>query len=253
EKQYSFIENAKEKGYDVLAMEGQLDTHFINFLEQKFENSHFARVDADVIDKLIQKEDKKETELSQEEQDELASIFQSQLPNMGNFTVTFEPLDEKEEPLTITQSEFMRRMKDMAEMGGGPMQFYGQMPDSYNLVVNTNHRLVEKIRQEKNEQLGEELKKINSEIKPLQDEKDRINKANEGKKDEEMPQGDKDNLQDLDKQISEKQNQKENKLKEFAKENKLVKQIIDLALLANNMLKGEALDRFVKRSVDMIE
>ena len=253
EKQYSFIENAKEKGYDVLEMEGQLDTHFINFLEQKFENSHFARVDADVIDKLIQKEDKKETELSQEEQEELSSIFNSQLPNIGNFTVTFEPLDENEEPLTITQSEFMRRMKDMAELGGGPMQFYGQMPDSYNLVVNTNHRLIEKVRQEKEEKLGDELKKINSEIKPLQDEKDRINKANEDKKDEEMPQADKDNLQDLDKQISEHKNQKESKLQEFAKENNLVKQLIDLALLANNMLKGEALDRFVKRSVDMIE
>jgi molecular chaperone HtpG len=133
------------------------------------------------------------------------------------------------------------------------MQFYGQMPDSYNLVVNTNHRLVEKIRQEKDEKLGDELRKINNEIKPLQDEKDRINKANEDKKDEEMPQADKDNLQDLDKQISEYQKQKEGKLKEFAKENNLVKQLIDLALLANNMLKGEALDRFVKRSVDMIE
>ncbi|MEF8844043.1 MAG: molecular chaperone HtpG [Bacteroidales bacterium] len=253
EKQYSFIESAKEKGYDVLAMEGQLDTHFINFLEQKFENSHFARVDADVVDNLIQKEDKKETELSQEEQNELASIFKSQLPNIGNFNVTFEPLGENEEPLTITQSEFMRRMKDMAELGGGPMQFYGQMPDSYNLVVNTNHRLVEKIRQEKDEKLGNELTKINNEIKPLQDEKDRINKANEDKKDEEMPQADKDNLQDLDKQISEYQNQKESKLKEFAKENNLVKQLIDLALLANNMLKGESLDRFVKRSVDMID
>ena len=253
EKQYSFIEDAKAKGYDVLEMEGQLDTHFINFLEQKFENSHFARVDADIIDKLIQKEDKEETQLSQDEQDELSSIFKSQLPDTGNFTVTFEPLGEKEEPLTITQSEFMRRMKDMAELGGGPMQFYGQMPDSYNLVVNTNHRLIEKIRTAKEDELGDELKKINQEIKPLQDEKARINKANEDKKEEEMPQADKDNLKDLDEQIQEQQNLKENKLKDFAKEHKLVKQLIDLALLANNMLKGEALNRFVKRSVDLID
>ena len=253
EKQYSFIENAKAKGYDVLEMEGQLDTHFINFLEQKFENSHFARVDADIIDKLIQKEDKEETQLSQDEQDELSSIFKSQLPDTGNFTVTFEPLNKKEEPLTITQSEFMRRMKDMAELGGGPMQFYGQMPDSYNLVVNTNHRLIEKIRTAKEDELGDELKKINQEIKPLQDEKARINKANEDKKEEEMPQADKDNLKDLDEQIQEQQNLKENKLKDFAKEHKLVKQLIDLALLANNMLKGEALNRFVKRSVDLID
>ena len=253
EKQYSFIENAKAKGYDILEMEGQLDTHFINFLEQKFENSHFARVDADIIDKLIQKEDKEETQLSQDEQDELSSIFKSQLPDTGNFTVTFEPLGEEEEPLTITQSEFMRRMKDMAELGGGPMQFYSQMPDSYNLVVNTNHRLIEKIRTAKEDELGDELKKINQEIKPLQDEKARINKANEDKKEEEMPQADKDNLKDLDEQIQEQQNLKENKLKEFAIEHKLVKQLIDLALLANNMLKGEALNRFVKRSVDLIE
>jgi len=253
EKQYSFIENAKAKGYDILEMEGQLDTHFINFLEQKFENSHFARVDADIIDKLIQKEDKEETQLSQDEQDELSSIFKSQLPDTGNFTVTFEPLGEEEEPLTITQSEFMRRMKDMAELGGGPMQFYSQMPDSYNLVVNTNHRLIEKIRTAKEDELGDELKKINQEIKPLQDEKARINKANEDKKEEEMPQADKDNLKDLDEQIQEQQNLKESKLKEFAIEHKLVKQLIDLALLANNMLKGEALNRFVKRSVDLIE
>ncbi len=253
EKQYSFIENAKAKGYDMLEMEGQLDTHFINFLEQKFENSHFARVDADIIDKLIQKEDKEETQLSQDEQDELSSIFKSQLPDTGNFTVTFEPLGEEEEPLTITQSEFMRRMKDMAELGGGPMQFYSQMPDSYNLVVNTNHRLIEKIRTAKEDELGDELKKINQEIKPLQDEKARINKANEDKKEEEMPQADKDNLKDLDEQIQEQQNLKESKLKEFAIEHKLVKQLIDLALLANNMLKGEALNRFVKRSVDLIE
>ncbi|MFO8081219.1 MAG: molecular chaperone HtpG, partial [Armatimonadota bacterium] len=253
EKQFSFIENAKQKGYDVLEMEGQLDTHFINFLEQKFENSSFARVDADVIDKLIQKKDKEETQLSQEEQDDLATIFKSQLPDIGNFTVTFEPLGDNEDPLTITQSEFMRRMKDMAQLGGGPMQFYGQMPDSYNLVVNTNHKLIDKIKKEKDEKLGEELQAINNEIKPLQNEKDNINKANEGKNEEDMPQGDKDNLQDLDKQINEKKAQKDAKLKEFAREHKLVKQLIDLALLANNMLKGESLDRFVKRSVDLIE
>ncbi|MBS3808024.1 MAG: molecular chaperone HtpG [Bacteroidales bacterium] len=253
DKQYSFIENAKEKGYDVLDLSGQLDTHFINFLEQKLENSHFARVDADVIDKLIQKEDKEETQLSQEDQDELSSILKSQLPDIGQFTVTFEPLGENEDPLTITQSEFMRRMKDMAEMGGGPMNFYGEMPDSYNLVVNTNHRLIQKILNNKNNDLGDELRKLNSEVKPLQDEKDRINEANKDKKEEEMPQGDKDNLQDIDKQISELQQQKEEKLTQYGKKSQLVKQLIDLALLANNMLKGEALDKFVKRSIKLIK
>lgn len=253
DKQYSFIENAKQKGYDVLDLSGQLDTHFINFLEQKLESSHFARVDADVIDKLIQKEDKEETQLSEGDQNDLSTILKTQLPDIGNFTVTFEPLGEEEEPLTITQSEFMRRMKDMAELGGGPMSFYGEMPDSYNLVVNTNHRLIQKILKNKNNDLGDELSKVNNEIKPLQDEKNRINEANKDKKEEDMPQGDKDNLGDLDKQIGELQQQKEEKLTQYGRKSQLVKQLIDLALLANNMLKGEALDKFVKRSIKLIK
>ena len=253
DKQYTFIENAKNKGYDVLDLSGQLDTHFINFLEQKMDNSSFARVDADVIDKLIQKEDKQETQLSQDDQDELATILKSQLPDIGTFTVTFEPQGEDQDPLAITQSEFMRRMKDMAELGGGPMSFYGEMPDTYNLVVNTNHRLIEKMINNKNNDLGDELNKIKNEVKPLQQEKDRINEANKDKKEEEMPQGDKDNLQDLDKQINELNSQKEQKLTEYGKKSQLVKQLIDLALLSNNMLKGEALDKFVKRSIKLIK
>ncbi len=253
DKQYTFIENAKERGYDVLDMSGQLDAHFINFLEQKLDNVQFARVDADVIDKLIQKEDKEETDLSAEQQEDLTSVFQSQLPDIGNFTVTFEPLGEKDEPLTITQSEFMRRMKDMAEMGGGPMNFYGEMPNSYNLVVNTNHRLIKKIGEDKENKLGEEINKIREEMKPLQKEKENIEKNKEGKKDEEIPQADKDNLNDLEKQINELNEKKNGKLKEYASKNKLVKQLIDLALLANNMLTGAALDKFVKRSVDLIK
>jgi molecular chaperone HtpG len=253
EKQYSFIEKAKEKGYDVLVMDGQIDAHFINFLEQKFENSQFVRVDADVVDKLIQKENKEETQLSQTEQDELSTVFKSQVPDIGNFTVTFEPMGENDEPITITQSEFMRRMKDMAELGGGPMSFYGEMPNSYNLVVNTNHRLVNKIKEEKDQQLGDELKKLDNEIQPYEKEKDSINEANKDKKDEEIAQADKDNLNDIEKEINKLKSQKDEKLESFGKENKLVKQLIDLALLANNMLKGEALDKFVKRSVELIK
>jgi molecular chaperone HtpG len=234
-------------------MSGQLDTHFINFLEQKLENSHFARVDADVIDKLIQKEDQQETQLSEEEQEQLSTILKSQLPDIGNFTVTFEPLGEEEDPLTITQSEFMRRMKDMAEMGGGPMSFYGEMPDSYNLVVNTNHRLIQKIINNKEERLGDEMKQLNNEIKPLQDEKDRINEANKDKKEEDMPQGDRDNLKDLDEQINAWKQKKEERLTQYGKKSQLIRQLVDLALLANNMLKGEALDKFVKRSIKLIK
>jgi len=253
DKQYSYIEKAKAKGYDVLVMDGQLDTHLINQLEQKFENSHFARVDADVIDNLIQKEDKKETELPKEEQDDLASIFKSQLPDIGTFTVSCEPMGENEDPLTITQSEFMRRMKDMAEMGGGPMNFYGQMPDTYNLVLNTDHRLIKKVKNLKDEKLGNELQQSNNEIKSLEKEKENINTANKDKKEEEMPQADKDNLKDLDKQIDDLKKKKEENLTEFGKKSQLIKQLIDLALLANNMLKGESLDRFVKRSVELIK
>ncbi len=253
DKQYSFIEKAKEKGYDVMLMDGQIDAHFINFLEQKFENSRFVRVDADVVDKLIEKEDKEETQLSEKEQEELSTIIKSQLPDIGNVTVTFEPMGEKDDPITITQSEFMRRMKDMAELGGGPMSFYGDMPDSYNLVVNTNHRLINKIKEKKDKEVGEELNKLDNEIQPYEKEKQNINEANKEKKDEEIPQADKDNLQDLDKEINELKSKKEEKLKAFGKKQKLVKQLIDLALLANNMLKGEALNKFVKRSVDLIK
>ena len=253
EKQYTFIEKAKAKGYDVLLMDGQIDTHFVNYLEQKFEKSNFVRVDADVVDKLIQKDDKQETQLSKDEQEDLEAVFKSQLPNMGNFTVTFEPMGEEEDPLTITQSEFMRRMKDMAELGGGGMNFYGQMPDTYNLVVNTDHRLVKKIKEEKDEKLGQELQKFHSEIKPLKDEMENINTANKDKKDEEIAQADKDNLKDLENQVTELRNKKEEKLTQFGKENKLVKQLIDLALLANNMLTGQALDKFVKRSVELMK
>jgi molecular chaperone HtpG len=144
-------------------------------------------------------------------------------------------------------------MKDMAAMGGGPMNFYGQMPDTYNLVINTDHRLIKKIKEEKDEKIGEELKQMNDEIKPLQKEKENINTANKDKSQEEMPQADKDNLKDLDKQIDEIKQKKEEKLTSFGKDNQLVKQLIDLALLANNMLKGESLDRFVKRSVELIK
>jgi len=147
----------------------------------------------------------------------------------------------------------MRRMKDMAAMGGGPMNFYGQMPDTYNLVLNTDHRLIKKVKNLKDEKLGEELQKVNDEIKPLEKEKENINTANKDKKEEEMPQADKDNLKDLDKQIDDLKKQKEEKLTEFGKKSQLVKQLIDLALLANNMLKGESLDQFVKRSVQLIK
>ncbi len=251
EKQYAFIEAAKSKGYDVLEMEGQLDTHFINHLETKFKDSRFVRVDADVADNLIQKEESKESRLTKEQQDDLSEVFRSQLPETPNFNVVFESMDESDNPVIITQSEFMRRMKDMAELSGG-MGFYGDMPENFNLVVNSNHELVQRIAREKDEAVGDELKKISEKLNPLEQSKNELEKANEKKKEEEVAQADRDRLDELKKKIEELQGKRKEILAGFGRENKLVKQLIDLALLSNNMLKGEDLTKFVRRSIDLI-
>ena len=252
EGQYTFIEAAKNKGYDVLLMDGQLDTHFINNIESKFKDSRFVRVDADVADKLIEKEEKTESKLTDAQRENLTPVFKSQLQNNANFMVVFENLSENDSPVLITQSEFMRRMKDMSAMGGGGMNFYGEMPDSYNLVINTNHPLVNRISSDLESSVGEEVKKINERIKPIEENKTELEKANEKKKDEEIKQEEKDRIADLDKKITEFRDKKETVLKDFGKGNKLVKQLIDLALLSNNMLKGEELNKFIKRSIDLI-
>jgi len=253
EKQHSFIQSAKDKGYDVLIMNGQLDTHFINQLEQKLEHTRFVRVDADIVDKLIPKEDKKESALSNDEQNELRPVFESQVPAEGHYFVSFEALGENENPMIITQSEFMRRMKDMSAMGGGAMGFYGNLPDSYNLVVNTNHPLVEKVIADKSKKLSKKLDEVNSNLIPLKEEKELIENALKSKKEEEKPQLEKDKSTELSTKIEVIEKEKKELLQAFGKDHKLVKQLIDLALLSNNMLKGEALTNFIKRSVDMIK
>jgi len=254
EDQFSFIEAAKNKGYDVLLMDGQLDTHFINHLEQKFEKARFVRVDSDVPEKLIPKEEQNELNLSDEEKDNLTTIFKSQVPNIekANFVVSFEALSDQDKPVMITQQEFMRRMKEMSQTGGGPMMFYGDMPDSYNLVVNGNHKLIRRIVDDCEKEAGETVNSLRSKMQSLEARKSELEKAKEGKKDEEVPQAEKEELEDVEKKISELKNKKEEALKDFASKNKLVSQLIDLALLSNNMLKGEALNRFVKRSIDLI-
>ncbi len=251
EKQYSFIETAKSRGYDVLIMDGQLDIHFINHLETKFKDTRFVRVDADVIDKLILKEEKTDSMLPAEQQNDLAVCFRSVLPEKPMFNVTFEAMSENDNPVVITQSEFMRRMKDMSEMGGG-MGFYGEMPDSFNLVVNTNHPLIIKLAGEKDKSAGKELEKISEKINPVKTAREELEKANRDKKDEEIAQADKDRLTDLDKKLGDLETKRENVLKKVALDNKLIRQLIDLALLSNNMLKGEDLSRFVKRSIDLM-
>ncbi|MFA8435055.1 MAG: molecular chaperone HtpG [Marinifilaceae bacterium] len=253
DEQFTYIEAAKAKGYDVLLMDSQLDNHFINHLEQKETTKKYVRVDSDVVDKLIQKEEVKESKLTEEQRGELSPVFQSQLPTDGtNFMVNFESLGENGAPLMITQAEFMRRMKEMAAMNPG-MGFYGEMPDSYNLVVNTDHELVEKIMQEKDATLTEKLAEVKAKIDPLAAEKAQLEELKKDKKEEEVSQEEKDKLAETEKELTALNAEKNEILTSYGKDNQLVKQLIDLALLANNMLKGEALSQFVKRSVDMIK
>ncbi len=251
EEQYSFIENAKNKAYDVLLLDGDLDSHIINKLEQKFEKSRFSRVDADVVEKLIQKEENLESNLTQEEQEEFSPVFKSVLGN--NFNVSFETLKEDSAPIIITQNEFMRRMKDMAELSGGGTPYYGNMPDSFNFVVNSNHPLIKKVKEEKDIALKDKIENINAEIIPLDSEKMDLEKSKEGKKEEEILQADKDKLEDVNKKIEDLKGNKNEFISKYGKENKLVSQLIDLALISNNMLKGKALDKFVKRSLEIMK
>ena len=251
-EQFSYIEKAKAKGYDVLLMDGQLDTHFINHLEQKHADHKYFRVDSDVVEKLIQKEETRKSDLSEAEQDELRPVFSSQLPkDNGMFMVSFEALGEGSDPVVVTRSEFMRRMKEMATMNPG-MNFYGAMGDQYTLVVNTDHKLVKTVLEDEKKSMDAKLAPINFEIKENEGKKTELDELNKGKKDEEVPQVDKDRLKEYSEQIDKLKKQKETLLEEYGKENKIVGQLIDLALLANGLLKGEALNRFVKRSVDLI-
>jgi molecular chaperone HtpG len=252
-EQYSYIEAARAKGYDVLLMDGQLDTHFLNHLETKLKDSRFARVDSDIIDKLIHKEEARESKLTAEQKADLTPVFQAHLPGKEmNYFVSYESLSEEDHPVMITQSEFMRRMKDMQELSG-QASFYGNLPDSYNLVVNSNHSLVNKIVEGIEKKLGVKLGELREEKRGVSEEKQLLEKAREGKKDEEIPQSEKDQMETVNKRLRELEDQRVEMLKKYGKNQKLVKQLIDLALLANNQLKGEDLAAFVKRSVELIK
>ena len=251
--QYTFIEAAKNKGYDVLQMDGQLDSHFINHLETKLKDSRFVRVDGDVVEKLIPKDEKLEMKLSEGERLDMTPIFHGQLPqnSKATFLVTFEAMGENDSPVIITQNEFMRRMKDMAELQGG-MNFYGDMPDNFNLVVNANHPLVMRISEEKDKELAGDLKGMKSKISTLEKRQKELEEAKKNKKDEEVSSAEKEELNDVSEKLDELKKKKEKILNEYGQKNKLVKQLIDLALLSNNMLKGEDLNKFVKRSIELI-
>ena len=252
--QYSFIESAKAKGYSVLLLDGQLDVPMASMLEQKLEKSRFTRVDSDVVDHLIVKDDKKEETLDKETSDNLSEIFRSQMPKLdkAEFFVQVEALGEQALPVIITQSEYMRRMKDMSRYQAG-MAFYAQMPDAYNIVLNSDHALIKGIIESGNTACADELKPVVSEMKGLQARIAALHQSQSGKKPEEISQEEKDDLKNTEKSLDEQRAKKNDILTAFAKGNNVVHQLIDLALLQNGMLKGAALDAFLKRSVDMIK
>ncbi len=253
EEQYSYIESAKAKGYSVLLFDGQLDAPMVSMLEQKFEKSRFTRVDSDIIDRLIVKEDVKKDELSVEERDNMTQVFSSQMPKLehAEFMVNVEALGENAQPVVITQNEYMRRMKEMSQFQPG-MSFYQQMPDSYNLVLNSEHPLIKKVLDDTKAACGETLVPIDAEIKSLEAKQSALKQLLDKKKPEELTQEEKDERQNTEKAISEQKEKRNSIIAGYAKDNKIVHQLIDLALLQNGMLKGAALNEFLKRSVDII-
>ena len=254
EEQYSYIEAAKQKGYSVLLMEGQLDTPMVNMLEQKLEKSRFTRVDADIIDRLIVKEDAKKTDLTKDQSDNLTEVFRSQMPKLdkAEFFVEIQALGEQNQPVLITQNEYMRRMKAMSQFQAG-MNFYGQMPDSYNIVLNSDHALVKKVLEDAEANTAESLKPILAEIKGQEARLAVLHQEQSKKKPEEITQEEKDDVHNTEKAISDEKAKRNDIISGYAKNNNIVHQLIDLALLQNGMLKGASLDAFLKRSVDMIK
>lgn len=252
-EQYSYIEAAADKGYNVLLMDGQLDVALVSMLEQKFEKSRFTRVDSDVVDNLIMKEDKKTDILEANKQEALSVAFKSQLSGMDKveFHVMIQALGENSNPIMITQSEYMRRMKEMANIQAG-MNFYGEMPDMYNLVLNSDHKIVKEILASEEKECGNLIHPIQAEIDETSKRRDDLKGSQKDKKEEEIPTSEKDELKALDDTLNNLKTQKEAIYSDYAKNNKVVRQLIDLALLQNNMLKGEALNKFVKRSIELI-
>lgn len=253
DEQFSYIEAAKNKGYNVLLMDGQLDVAMVSMLEQKFEKSRFTRVDSDVIDNIIVKDDKKGDVLDANKQEALSVAFKSQLPKVEKveFNVMTQALGENSAPVMITQSEYMRRMKEMANIQAG-MSFYGEMPDMFNLVLNSDHKLIKQVLSDEEAACAADIVPLQLSIDDTTKQRDALKKKQEGKKDEDIPTSEKDELKDLDKKLDELKGKKDAIFTGYAEKNKVVRQLVDLALLQNNMLKGEALNNFVKRSIELI-
>ena len=253
EEQYSYIEAAKSKGYSVLLLDGELDTPVVSMLEQKFEKSRFTRVDSDIADRLIIKDDIKKAELSTEQSANLTEVFQSQMPKMERvqFMMEVQSLGENDQPILLTQSEYMRRMKDISRFQQG-MAFYQEMPDSYVAVLNADHPLIKKVLENSEKATGKALKPIESELKGQEARLAALRQSQDGKKPEELSQEEKDDLKNAEEAVAEQKKKKSEVLAGYAKDNKVIRQLIDLALLQNGMLKGAALSEFLKRSVEMI-
>ena len=253
---HSFVEAAKAKGYDILEMNGQLDSHYIQYFESKNEKVRFQRVDADVIDNLIRKEERQAMSLSSEQQDIMRPVFESQLPTDEkiHYHLSFEAMSKDSAPVVITQNEFMRRMKEMAATSGGDMsRFYAEMPDNFTITVNGNHPIVADILGEVESAYGDKLRTIGKKITAAQQEESRFEETVKGKKAEELTSEEKEMRETLSKRIVELREERDNRLSEIGRENRKVRQIIDLALLSNGMLKGKNLTDFIERSISLIE
>ena len=254
EEQYTYIEAAKQKGYSIIDASGQLDVPMLSMLEQKLEKTHYVRVDSDIIDRIIQKEDAPKNNLSEEETDNLSETFRSQMPKIqkAEFNIEVQALGDSFQPVLITQNEYMRRMKEMSQFQQG-MGFYAQMPDAYNFVLNADHPLIKRVLNEVTEGTTKELEPIASELKGQKARLAALQQAQSKKKAEELTQEEKDDVQNTQKSISELQDKKKTVIEACAKDNEVVHQLIDLALLQNGMLQGAALDKFLKRSVSLIK
>lgn len=254
EEQYSYIEAAKQKGYSVIDASGQLDVPLLSMLEQKQEKTRYVRVDSDIVDRIIQKEDAPKNNLSVEETDNLSEAFRSQIPTIekADFTVDVQSLGESFQPVLVTQNEYMRRMKEMSQFQQG-MGFYAQLPDSYNLVLNADHPLVKKVLDDITANTAKELKPVASELKGQEARLAALHQSQDSKKTEELTQEEKDDMQNTQKTVSELQDKKKAIVAAYAKGNDIVHQLIDLALLQNGMLQGAALDKFLKRSISLIK
>jgi len=250
-EQFSFIESAKNRGYDVLIFDSQLDAHFINLLESKFKESSFARVDSDHVDKLIQKEEKEKPAISESEEKDIASAFEAVLPSGSHYSVVVENLGEADAAVLITQSEFMRRYREMSALNGG-MNFYGSLPESYTVTVNFNHPAIKKILTEKEEKLSARVNEIDAKLTSPKETLDKFNEKIKGIKDEDMDKADRDERERLEGEIEKVKQERKDLMAGFGKENQLIRQVCDLALLSNGMLKGEELNKFVKRSLSLI-